>query len=99
MNDARWWLVTYDVRLPARLRRTAKLLEGVGQRIQLSVFRCWMTPRQMHELRWQLTRILEPEDDILIIPLCVRCVAGMETTHSTTNEPDWPEEPQSFTIR
>jgi CRISPR-associated protein Cas2 len=98
MNDAKWWLVCYDVRDPARLRKCAKHLEGAGERMQYSVFRCWMTPRQMHELRWELTQILDAEDEVLIIPLCVRCVDGMETTHSAENPVNWPDAPQPFRI-
>lgn len=98
MIGAKWWLVCYDVHDPARLRRTAKLLEGAGQRMQESVFRCWMTRCQMEGLRWELTRLLEPNDDVLIIPLCPRCVAGMETTHSALNEPNWPDAPDGHRI-
>jgi CRISPR-associated protein Cas2 len=98
MNDAKWWLVCYDVHDPVRLRRTAKVLEGTGQRMQESVFRCWMTPGQMHCLRWELTEVLEPCDEVLIIPLCPRCVAGMETTYSAQNDPDWPEAPPPHRI-
>jgi CRISPR-associated protein Cas2 len=98
MNDAKWWLVCYDVHDPARLRRAAKLLEGTGQRIQFSVFRCWLNPTQMQRLRWELTQILEPGDDVLLIPLCARCVAGMETTHSALKTPDWPDTPEPYRI-
>ena len=98
MNDAKWWLVCYDVHDPARLRRAAKVLEGAGQRMQESVFRCWMTPSQMHRLRWDLTEVLEPVDEVLLIPLCPRCVAGMETTYSAQNDPDWPEAPPPHRI-
>ena len=80
MNDAKWWLVCYDVHDPTRLRRCASVMEGSGQRMQHSVFRCWMTPAQMHRLRWELTQVLEPEDEVLLIPLCPRCVSGMITT-------------------
>ena len=90
MNDSKWWLVCYDVHDPARLRRAAKSWKGPGQRMQYSVFRCWMNPTQMQRLRWELTQVLEPEDDVLIIPLCSRCVAGMETTHSAQNVPTGP---------
>ena len=55
MNDAKWWLVCYDVHDPARLRRAAKLLEGTGERVQYSVFRCWLNPTQVQRLRWELT--------------------------------------------
>lgn len=98
MSGARWWLVCYDVHEPKRLRRCAAVMEGSGQRVQHSVFRCWMTPAQMHDLRWQLTEVLAPEDQVLLIPLCPRCVAGMETTHSAANHPDWPETPDPYRI-
>ncbi len=98
MTDAKWWLVCYDVHDPRRLRRCAGLLEGAGQRMQESVFRCWMTPRQMHELRWELTQVLAPDDEVLVIPLCPGCVAGMQTTFSAERFPDWPDQPDPFRI-
>lgn len=73
-------------------------LEGYGERLQYSVFRLWMTPRQMQTLRWELTELLEPEDDVLIIPICLRCASGVTGTHSTIKRPDWPDEPESYTI-
>src|SRR5262249_25938031 len=47
MQGAHWWLVCYDVRDPDRLRKTAKHLEGYGERVQYSVFRCWLTRLEM----------------------------------------------------
>jgi CRISPR-associated protein Cas2 len=98
MNGARWWLVSYDVRDDKRLRRTARHLEGYGERLQYSVFRCWMTRGQMERLRWELTEMLTPEDDVLVIPLCPRCVAGISVTHAATKRPEWPEEPAGHKI-
>src|SRR3954468_8103774 len=95
MQGARWWLVCYDVRDAKRLRKTAKHMEGYGERMQYSVFRCWLTPREMERLRWELTEILTPEDDVLLIPLCVRCHGGMSVTHATTKRPDWPDRPET----
>lgn len=97
-TDAKWWLVCYDIRDPKRLRQAAKKLEGFGHRMQYSVFRCWMTPKQAEELRWKLTEQLKPEDDVLMIPLCDQCVKALETTHSTVKRPDWPEAPKSFQV-
>ena len=57
-----------------------------------------MTPAQMHELRWRLTEVLDQDDEVLIIPLCSRCVAGMQTTHSARNAPDWPDTPEGYRI-
>ena len=44
----------------------------------------------MQQLRWELTTLLKPEDDLLIIPLLAACVAGMETTHRDGDQPLWP---------
>ncbi|QDU61040.1 CRISPR-associated endoribonuclease Cas2 [Planctomycetes bacterium Pan216] len=98
MSESKWWLVCYDVRDPKRLRQCAKVMEGHGERVQYSVFRCWLSAREMERLRWRLTTILEPEDDTLFIPLCPRCVRGMKVTHSVTKSPEWPEEPKRHEI-
>jgi CRISPR-associated protein Cas2 len=98
MQGARWWLVCYDVRDPKRLRKTAKHMEGYGSRMQYSVFRCWLTIRQLQCLRWELTELLKPEDDVLLIPLCAHCVDGIRGTHTAVKDPDWPEAPPGHLI-
>ena len=90
----RWHLVIYDVRDPRRLRRTAKHLEGYGSRVQYSVFRCKLSPREMERMRWELQKILDGEDDLLIIGLCTNCVAAL---HST-GEDDWTAREKMFEI-
>lgn len=98
MQGARWWLICYDVRDDKRLRRVAKHMEGYGNRVQYSVFRCWMTPREMERLRWELTQMLDEVDDVILIPLCPRCVQGMRVAHETTKRPNWPDSPDTFKI-
>jgi CRISPR-associated protein Cas2 len=98
MQGARWWLVCYDVHEPGRLRKAAKHMEGYGERIQWSVFRVWMTPREAERLRWELTELLAPEDDVQMIPLCAQCVAGIKGTHAATRPPTWPGEPEGHRI-
>lgn len=98
MQGARWWLVSYDVHDPKRLRRCAKHMEGYGSRVQYSVFRCWMTLRMMERLRWELTELLVAEDDVLFIPLCSRCRSGIRVTHAATKQVDWPVEPEGHKI-
>jgi CRISPR-associated protein Cas2 len=98
MQGARWWLVCYDVHNPVRLRKAAGHMEGYGERMQYSVFRCWLTPREMERLRWELTELLAPEDDVMMIPLCSTCVAGIKGTHLATRPPIWPDEPEGHRI-
>jgi CRISPR-associated protein Cas2 len=97
MQGARWWLVCYDVRDPDRLRKAARHMEGYGERMQYSVFRVWLTPREAERLRWELTELLQPEDDVLMIPLCEGCVAGIRGTH-TEARPLWPGEPERHRV-
>jgi len=98
MPEGKWHLVCYDVRDEKRLRRAAKKLEGRGQRLQYSVFRCWLTPADLQQLRWELTELLKPEDDVLFIPICEGCVRGIRVTHSTQNQADWRHKPPSHRI-
>ncbi|MGL4461097.1 MAG: CRISPR-associated endonuclease Cas2 [Planctomycetia bacterium] len=98
MNDAKGWLVCYDLRRPARLRKAAKIVECAGPRMQYSDFPCWLDSTGMQKLRWELTEALDPIDDLLMIPLCKRCVDGMETTHSSQNEPEWPAAPPTHIV-
>jgi CRISPR-associated protein Cas2 len=98
VQGARWWLVCYDVHDPERLRKAAKHLEGYGERMQYSVFRCWLTRRDMERLRWELTELLVAEDDVLLIPLCESCVAGIQSTHTAASPPDWPDAPARHRI-
>jgi CRISPR-associated protein Cas2 len=98
MQGAHWWLVCYDVRDPDRLRKTAKHLEGYGERMQYSVFRCWLTPLEKERLRWELTEFLVREDDVLLIPLCGSCVAGILGIHASEEVTSWPSAPARHQI-
>ncbi|MDD2765887.1 MAG: CRISPR-associated endonuclease Cas2 [Opitutaceae bacterium] len=63
-------IVTYDVSTETRqgrrrLRRVAKICEGVGQRVQKSVFECQVNVMQYEQLeRALLAEINENEDNL-----------------------------------
>jgi CRISPR-associated protein Cas2 len=64
------FLVSYDVRDPTRLRRVAKVMQGWGDRIQYSVFRCPLSDRQRAELVASLVELIDhSEDQVLFIDL------------------------------
>jgi CRISPR-associated protein Cas2 len=98
VQGAHWWLVCYDVHDPERLRKAAKHLEGYGERMQYSVFRCWLTRLEMERLRWELTELLTADDDVLLIPLCGSCVAGIQSTHRDAGSANWPSAPARHQI-
>ncbi len=61
-------LVTYDVSTKdkpgrKRLRRMAKLCEGFGQRVQLSVFECEIKDTEYERLKAEAVKIMEPKQD------------------------------------
>lgn len=94
-TDRDWHLVFYDVRDPQRLRRVFKLMKGYGEWIQCSVFRIRGSPVQVESMRWELERILTPEDEILIVRLCAGCARRIRGR----NRPDaWPEEDPPFKV-
>jgi CRISPR-associated protein Cas2 len=95
MSTRSWYLVAYDVREDGRLRRTARLLEGYGERVQYSVFRCHLSLREEERLRWDLTRLLEKEDEWLIVPLCESCIKRLR---SRDTRAAWPPEPPSHVV-
>lgn len=90
-----WHLLTYDVRDDRRLRQTAKLLEGYGQRLQYSVFRCCLSQQQLERLRWELARVMTSEDSLLIVPLCDACCDRLKA-HGPAYQ--WPPDPPLFSI-
>lgn len=63
-------VVTYDVNTETpqsrkRLRRIAKKCQNGGQRVQKSVFECWVDPAQWASLRQGLIDEINPEEDSL----------------------------------
>jgi len=59
-----FWLVSYDIADPKRLRKVAKFLEGYGQRIQYSVFQVRANDRDIERMKWELTKRIEDVDSI-----------------------------------
>jgi CRISPR-associated protein Cas2 len=73
------YLVCYDISDPKRLRKVAMTCEDFGYRKQLSVFLCRVSATDFVRLRNRLYEIIKhDEDQVLFIPLCAKCVGGME---------------------
>ncbi|MBF2063538.1 MAG: CRISPR-associated endonuclease Cas2 [Calothrix sp. C42_A2020_038] len=68
------YLICYDIRDQKRWRKAYSLLQGHGERIQYSIFRCFLNQRNREKLRWELEKILAKEDSILFVRLSQRCL-------------------------
>lgn len=90
-----WYLICYDIRCPKRWRKAYKLLEGYGDRLQYSIFRCWLNQRTREKLRWELEKILTTEDDVLFIRLSHQCIKDLPLY----NRPEaWTVDESSYQI-
>lgn len=64
------YLVCYDIADPKRLQRVYKTMRGFGEHLQLSVFRCDLSPRERIELLATVTPLINhDEDQVLIVDL------------------------------
>ena len=78
----RTYLVTYDISSPRRWRRVFRVMQGMGEHVQLSVFRCDLTPLQHAVLKRSLDELIHHhEDQVLIVdlgPATPRVISGIE---------------------
>ena len=65
-------LVTYDIAVTTdggakRLRKMAQVCEKYGQRIQLSVFECRLSPTRLARLLGELQDVIDPRSDSVVV--------------------------------
>jgi len=94
-ENKNFYMICYDIRDPKRWRKAHQLLKGYGESLQYSIFRCRLNQRDREKLRWELEKILEAEDSLLIAGLCDRCVERIQAC----NRPEtWTIEQETFKI-
>lgn len=77
------YVVSYDIPEDKRRTKIHKLLCGYGTWTQYSLFECWLTRRQLLELRAKLARLLREEhDSVRFYPLCGTCQGKVLTVGS-----------------
>ena len=64
------YLAAYDISSPSRLRAALYLLKGFASGRQKSVFECFLTGIERHELVETISAIIDPDEDrFLLLPL------------------------------
>lgn len=61
------YIVSYDIGDPKRLRKVFKLMQGYGEHVQLSVFRCDLSPRELVMLEEALSRTINHSHDQVLV--------------------------------
>ncbi len=83
MADTTLYVIAYDIPNNRRRTKIHKLLRGYGDWTQYSLFECWLSKRQLVELRARLNRLLVPEEDtVRLYGLCRSCIGAVVTIGS-----------------
>jgi CRISPR-associated protein Cas2 len=69
------YVISYDISNDKRRRKVVKVLEGVGFRVQYSVFECDLDAQRLKALRKRLKPLIQPKstDSIRFYGLCAGC--------------------------
>lgn len=79
MKKKHFYIVAYDIADDKRRAKVVKILEGIGLRVNYSVFECMLSKAKYDEIRNQLQALInEKEDQIIIYPICSECFARIE---------------------
>lgn len=69
-----FYILSYDIRDPKRLRKIAKIMTGYGTRVQKSVFEALLTQDLLQKVIQKCQGIINSEQDtIRIYNLCMEC--------------------------
>lgn len=90
------YVVTYDISCPKRWRKVFETLHGFGEHVQLSVFRCDLTPERYVRLRNALDRLIHhTEDQVILVKLgrsTAKVIGGIDVLgRPRTFEPPSPK--------
>ncbi len=80
MKGRQFLIISYDIVDDRRRLKVAKMLLDFGaQRVQRSVFECYITPANVEKLRERLRRLVdEQEDSVRFYRLCDVCLETIE---------------------
>ena len=74
------FVIVYDIADTKRRNQMAQELEGVGRRVNLSVFECEFKPEILEALLEKTARIINRRrDSVIFYPQCLNCLTGVTT--------------------
>jgi CRISPR-associated protein Cas2 len=60
------YMVIYDISNPKRVKKVFKTMKNYGEHIQFSVFLCRLDKKRLEEMKRDLSKVIEPEEDQVI---------------------------------
>ncbi|MCK5727175.1 MAG: CRISPR-associated endonuclease Cas2 [Thiotrichaceae bacterium] len=68
---SQFYVICFDIAEKKRLRKVSTQMENFGQRIQYSIFECYLNDKNLKILQGRLNSIInKAEDSIRYYPLC-----------------------------
>jgi CRISPR-associated protein Cas2 len=79
-NQATCYVIAYDIPDDRRRTKVYKILSGFGTWTQYSLFECFLSKKELVQLRAKLAKHLrETQDSVRFYPLCAACLDKVET--------------------
>ena len=79
-NQATCYVIAYDIPDDRRRTKVHKILSGFGTWTQYSLFECFLSKKELIQLRAKLAKHLnDTQDSIRFYPLCAACLDKVET--------------------
>ena len=83
MSGTTLYVIAYDIPNDRRRTKVHKALCGFGEWTQYSLFECFLSAKELVQLRAKLDDLLDPdEDSVRLYPLCEVCRERVETVGS-----------------
>src|SRR5258708_34895690 len=74
------YVVAYDIPDDKRRTKVHKVLKGFGQWTEFSLFECFLTKKEVLQMRARLDKHLDPRSDkVRIYTICDSCLSKIET--------------------
>lgn len=86
------YLIAYDISNDKKRKKISDILDGCGERINLSVYECMLTEVQKENIIEQFKEIMDKNDIVKIYFICSACYA--KSIHLGRKEP--PKETNVF---
>jgi len=79
-NQSTLYIIAYDIPDDRRRTKVHKILSGFGTWTQFSLFECFLSKKELVQLRAKLAKHLkDTQDSVRFYPLCASCVEKVET--------------------
>jgi len=83
------YLVAYDISINKKRTNVARILAEYGDRVQESVFECFLNSYSREEMWQRLIEYIDEQDDRLrVIPICGSCEKKIEVAGGGERRPE-----------